>query len=109
MSDRRPLVTVKPIGPRDQWHAFCEEPGCDWRQSPGEKTYTGERAKMHRAKHRADASAKCDAATNVYIGNQTPERACCWRMASHDGPHCGQIRDIRGTEISHEWPRAATS
>jgi hypothetical protein len=47
-----PKVAVKPVGPREQWHAFCEEPDCDWRQPPDSKTYVNDRAKAHRREHR---------------------------------------------------------
>lgn len=57
MSDRNPKVEVKPVGPREMWHAFCLERDCPWREGPGEKTYMNQRATAHRKEHRARANS----------------------------------------------------
>lgn len=57
MSDRRPKVTVEQgldgiEAECGRWVAKCHEPGCAWMQTPGDKTYTSQRAAAHRNDHR---------------------------------------------------------
>jgi hypothetical protein len=105
MSDRVPKVTVQPVGPREQWHAFCEELDCGWRQGPSEKTYVNYRARSHRAFHRTNAGRPCAATVQVQAGDQTPMDVTCWRLTGHEGKHCANTLDESGkvTPNRHEW------
>jgi len=59
MSDRVPKVKIEPEGGR--YVAVCHEPDCGWRQAPDAISYVMERARAHRAEHRARAARDAEA------------------------------------------------